>query len=406
MRKLILIRTLIIWFLISVFLQVGFLFILNSHLKSNVQAATLKKTTPVIVQTVVNLPETGLSDLQASFDKHYMAYTDNQGLKVYDVKGKKQIFAVASPANGQILHYKWLPDRNILLYVVEKPNPYSRPAAIPKYATETVAKTPTEDPNQKPITSTTTVRKLVGYTQPYYNPQLTQLYSVDFGEGYDTANAAPTQRYESDIDIPPGGVIQGMEFSTFTNLIYMPVQTKYGDILYEIDVMRVITELQRPGEKIGNISASDTLGTLYVQSQLDGINQIITVKRHVRKQLLSGSQYMLLGQEDSKVMIGVMQNNVLTKVISMPDTGMDSPNPSQTTVEWQGNIPWQDYQVIAGTGDFLVFYNVHGAVVLHGGTIKNVTFTGEHNYLTSDGREVMEINEQANGTTLVKFQPL
>ncbi len=395
MRKL---RTFMVWGLISVLMQVGFLYYVERQIDAGSVSAAPQP--PVIVQTTLELPQADVKNLQASYHKDYLAYTDSQGLKVVDVKTSKVVFKENKPVKGQILDYHWLPDRNILLFFVAKPNPKPKPKPVvevqPK--TEVLNK---EDPQAKPQPAPSRPKPA-----PYYNPQVTELYSVDFGFSLD-AGSGPDSRLESVLSgFPAGGVIQAVDFSTFTNLIYLTVKTSYGQILYEIDVMRNISQLQRSGEKIVRISTSDKRGTLYVQSVLYGVPQIIAVKHAVRQQLLRGSQYILLGEADNKVMVGVLEGDSLVKVLSIPDTGLKDKTSDKTSLEWQGNIPWKEYNVISGSGDFLVFYGNDGAVVLDKGKQRTVTFSGKENYLTADGREVMELTPNADGTAKVLFKPL
>ncbi len=396
MRK---IMTLAAWGLISVLLQAGFLYYLERQIKGDAVAGSNPK--PVIIQKTITLPQTGVKNLQASFAKDYLAYTDRGGLKVFNVKTSKSVFSENKPPQGEILSYHWLPDRNTLLFVTAKPNP------DPKFSAQKKAELQQENLNTpKNLAKEDPKAKASNIAPaPAYNPQLTELYAIDFGDPEE--DATPDRRLARKLDtFPAGAAIESMDVSTYTNLIYLQVKNSTGQMIYEIDVMKNIRTVNRPGEKIIRMSASDKKGTLYLQSVVSGIAQIVAVKHNAREQLLKGSQYLLLGQEDNKVLVGELKNNTLVKVLSIADTGSQEKISVKTVAEWTGSIPWKNYSVIAATGDFAVIYDDWSAIVLEQGIQRSVSFSGNLNYLTSDGREVMEVTNGPNGTVRIEFKPL
>ncbi|HZW84012.1 MAG TPA: hypothetical protein VFF14_11425, partial [Candidatus Deferrimicrobium sp.] len=352
-----------------------------------------------IIDKSINLPTSKASNLQASYAKDYLAYSDNQGLKVVNIKTSKLAFAENNPLKGEILEYRWLPDRNTLLFVLAKPNPNPKPAEPTKpIEVKNIEK---EDPKTgKMVTTTTTTES----TPVYYNPQVTELYAVDFADPDEEVNA--DKRLASKIsDFPVGAKIEAIDVSTYTNLIYLQVKTASAQIMYEIDVMKNMRKVQRAGEKIANMVASDKKGTLYMQSNLSGINQIVAVKHSSREQLIKGNQYVLLGVQDNKVLVGDVQNNTLVKILSLPDTNSQEKVATTTTVEWQGSIPWKNYKAITGQNNYWVLYNDNQAVLFQQGQVSNLEITA-NDYLTTDGREIMKLLPNGDGTLKLTIKPL
>ncbi|HZW84089.1 MAG TPA: hypothetical protein VFF14_11810, partial [Candidatus Deferrimicrobium sp.] len=120
-------RVIAVWGIISVLMQVGFLYFLERQIKGGPVSAE-QSHAPVIIDKSINLPTSKATNLQASYAKDYLAYSDNQGLKVVNIKTSKLAFDENNPLKGEILEYRWLPDRNTLLFVLAKPNPNPKPA--------------------------------------------------------------------------------------------------------------------------------------------------------------------------------------------------------------------------------------------------------------------------------------
>jgi hypothetical protein len=392
-----------VWGIISVLMQVGFLYFLELQIKGGpISAEQTQAQAPVIIDKSINLPTSQATDLQASFAKDYLAYSDNQGLKVINIKTSKLVFDENNPLKGEILEYRWLPDRNTLLFVLAKPNPNPKPAEPSKpVEVKSVQK---EDPKTgKMVTTTTTT--MAESTPVYYNPQVTELYAVDFADPDEDVKA--DKRMASKIsDFPAGAKIEAMDVSTYTNLIYLQVKTSTAQVMYEIDVMKNMRKVQRAGEKITNMVASDKKGTLYMQSNLEGINQIVAVKHSSREQLTRGNKYLLLGVQDNKVLVGDVENNILVRILSLPDTSSQERVATTTTVEWQGNIPWKNYKAITGQDNFWVLYNDHQAVLFQQGQVRNIEISANNDYLTSDGREIMKLLPNGDGTLKLTIKPL
>ena len=365
------IRAFFVGALFTTFIVLGALNYLNARISqpaiANVSKATVSAKT-------ARLPSTEATDVQLSQDDQYIAYKDKEGLKVYNTKTSKIIFQEDKNQLKDTFFYEWLPDKNILLLISHADN-----QAI-QSSTKTVA------------SSTKTSANKLG---------VPELYSVDFS-GETSSDTTYSVRSECKLsNYPQGGVVQQMSLSTYTNLIYLTVKTGSSEKLLQIDVMRNIADLAHPGEKISRISASDEQGTLYFQFVYNGVAQIVAVKQKTtRQQLFKGSQYVLLGQESNKVMIGVLANGNLTKVLSIPDTGLSTKVNSETTTEWEGNIPWKDYQVTYRSNGAIVLYDTKEAIVLDHGNQKKITMKGSSNSITLNGQEIVEVISGETDTTI------
>ncbi|HEX3015403.1 MAG TPA: hypothetical protein VHQ46_03365 [Desulfobacteria bacterium] len=404
-------RTVSIWALISIVLQVGFLYYLENQVTGANAAITPPK--PVVIDKSVNLPAQTVENLRASSSKDYLAYTDSQGLKVYNVKANKMAFHADKPAGGDVLYYQWLPDRNTLLYVTARPNPaYGRRTSPSRGSGNftVFAQRKYDDPSRGYYTS-----KKYGYSSNYSSgysgystsgAQITEIYAVDLGDPTDNS-AVPDSRLASRVNIPAGSTIQSMQFSTYTNLIFALINSPAGiQKIYEIDVMKNVRTVQRSGEQISRMVISDKNGTLYIQSNLYGVDQIVAVKQSGRQQALHGSQYVLLGVADGKVYVGEVENDYLVKILTMNDTGLQEQVDSQTALVWQGSLPWKNEHVVVGTGNYIAIYDDQHASVLENWKLHEFKFKDNQSYVTQDGRDVMEVTPNDKGGVKVVFKPL
>ena len=405
MRKL---RTILIWGLVSVGLQIGFLYYLEHQIKGDANASTTPQP-PKIIQTTVSLTGTNIKNLQASYNKDYLAFYDSQGFKVVAIKTGKVVFEEAKPAKGELLGYHWLPDRNTLLFVTTRANPKAKGSSVVSRSEPNFRPLIKEDPLEKtPSTTpatTPTPAPAPKPAPPAIPSQLTELYTVDFAATDE--ESPPDRKLGRRLDgFPAGSTIQSMDVSTYTNLIYLMVKTSNGQLVYEIDVMANVRTVQRSGEKISRMVVSDKKGTLYLQSILSGTPQIVAVKHSGREQVLKGSEYVLLGVDAGKLLVGLVQEGHLSSILSLNDQGVQDKSSSKTSTMWTGQIPWKSSDSVEVSNNFISLFDGQRIVVLDNGKERAVTPSGDDNYLTSDGREVMEVRPNGDGTVQVNFKPL
>lgn len=406
MRKL---RIILVWTLVSLFLQGGAYSLLNNKIRGVM--APLAASEPITLNLNATIPGTNLENIQISYAKDYLAYTENGTFKVFNLIKGKQVYEKKSPSNTDktlgVLTYHWLPDRNTLLYFYAKKNPnevttvtvYPKSTVTPKQNL-TPDELKTEDPNQ-------TVEKVVPvkpWTEKRYgNPQITELYSLELPESND--DTPPDDRFNQTIDkLPKGGEIENVVFSTSSNLIYLTVKSESTQLLMEIDVMKNVRTLNKSGEAIDNMAASDRNGTLYIDSKIGDTRKLIALNGNKRRVISNKLNDRILGIRDGKVYIGEVINNELIKIKTTSDSSELTDNPSLKT-EWEGTIPFQNVRMLIGLKGQVVVYDNQIAYIVTDGQMKEIKFAGVENYVSVDGAEHIQLNQQGN-STLVELKPL
>ncbi|TGE36114.1 hypothetical protein E4K67_21530 [Desulfosporosinus fructosivorans] len=408
MRKL---RIILVWTLVSLFLQGG----AYTYLDNKVHAVmTPIASKPITLELNATIPGSNLENIQISYAKDYLAYTQNGTLKIFNLVNGKQVFEKKSPSTTDktlgVLTYQWLPDRSTLLYFYAKKNPneVTTVTIYPKANVQTPPKntTPekTEDPNQKIDPDVPKVIQPQPYTEKRYgNPQLTELYTLELPDSDD--NTPPEDRFNQTIDqIPKGGKIENLAFSTSSNLIYLTVKTGSSQQIMEIDVMKNVRTLNKSGEVISNMAASDRYGTLYVDSKIGNTQQIIALNSTKRWVISKKSTDRIIGVRDGKVYIGEVLNNELVKIKTTSDRSELTDNPSLKT-EWEGKIPFKDVRMLIGSEGQVIVYDHQIAYVIKDAKITEIKLDELENYISIDGAELIQLDKQETSTG-VKLQPL
>lgn len=409
MRKL---RIILVWTLVSLIFQGGAYFFLNNKIQAVMAPVSIE---PITLKLKATIPGSNLKNIQISYAKDYLAYTENGTLKIFNLVKGKQVFEKKSPSTTDttlgVLTYQWLPDRNTLLYFYAKKNP-NEVTTVTVYPKATVQaptqKTPeepkVEDPNQK-------IEKVVPKEVPvaprtekrYGNPQIAELYSLELPESDE--DTPPDDRLNQAIDtFPKGGKIQNLVFSTTSNLIYLTVKNESTQLLMEIDVMKNVRTLNQSGETVENMAASDRYGTLYLDSKVGKTHQVIALNGTKRRIISKKSDDRILGIRDGKVYIGEVINNELVKIKTTADRSELSDNPTLKT-EWEGIIPFKNVRMLIGSKGQVVVYDHQISHIVTDGKMKEIKLDGIENYVSSDGAELIQLNQQGT-STLVELKPL
>ena len=396
-------RILLVWTLVSLLLQGGGYFLLNKKIQG---VMTPVSNEAITLKLNATIPGTDLQNIQVSYAKDYLAYTENGTLKIYNLVKGKQVFEKKSPSTTDktlgVLTYQWLPDRNTLLYFYAKKNPNEVTTVSVKTTTQksTSAKL-TEDPNQK---NTKIVPAEPKTEKRYGNPQITELYSLELPESNDDATP-PDDRFNQSIDnLPIGGKIEDLVFSTSSNMIYLTVKNESTQLLMEIDVMKNMRTLNKSGEAIDNIAASDRYGTLYIDSKVGSTHQVVALDGTDRRIISKKSKDRILGIRDGKVYIGEVIDDELVKIATTSDRSELTNNPTLKT-EWEGSIPFKDVRMIIGVKGQVVVYDNQSANIVTAGQLEKIQFQGDENYVSLDGAELIRLTQQGT-STLVELKPL
>jgi len=397
-------RIILVWTLVSLLLQGGGYFYMNKKVQG-VMAPVVNE--PITLNLTATIPGSNLQNIQVSYAKDYLAYTENGTLKIYNLVKGKQVFEKKSPSTTDktlgVLTYQWLPDRNTLLYFYAKKNPneVTTVTVYPK-ATVKVPVINTEDPNQK-IEKEVPVQPKT--EKKYGNPQITELYSLELAESNDDTTA-PDDRFNQSIDnLPKGGKIENLVFSTSSNLIYLTVKNETTQLLMQIDVMKNVRTLNKAGEAIDAMAASDRYGTLYIDSKVGSTNQVIALDGTARRIISKQSNDKILGIRDGKIYIGEVINNALVKIKTTQDRAELTDNPTLKT-EWEGSIPFKDdVRMLIGAKGQVIVYDNQTAYIVTAGQLEEVKLQGDENYVSVDGAELIQLTQQGT-STLVGLQPL
>jgi len=413
-------RIILVWTLVSLLLQYGAYSFLNNEVQK-VMAPPVNSE-PITLQLKATIPGTDLNNIQISYAKDYLAYSENGTLKIFNLTNKKVVFEKKSPSENDktlgVLTYQWLPDRNTLLYfyVKKNPNPITyvtvyppKPAQQAPIQPPTPVEPKTEDPNQKIVKE---VPKVVPKEVPvepriekrYGNPQITDLYSLELPNSDE--NTAPDDRFNRTIDeFPAGGKIGDLVVSTSTNLIYLTVKNEATEQLMEINVMKNVRTLSKSGESIDNMAASDRYGTLYIDSKVRTTHQVIALEGTKRQIISKNINDRILGIRAGKIYIGEIENNKLVKIKTTTDLVEVTNNPS-LKIEWEGSIPFDNnVRTLIGAKGQMIVYNHQTAYIVTAGHLAEVKLHGDENYVSVDGAELIQLTKEGT-TTLVELQPL
>ena len=357
MKKL---RILFVWALISLLLQFGVYALLNYQIEK-VMKPIAASNQPATSQVKVTIPSTGLRNVQISYGKDYLAYMDKGTLQIYNIKKKKVVF-VSPSANDQnlgVLTYQWLPDRNTLVYL---------------YADK----------------------------KSSYDSQTTDLYSLELPSS--SEDTPPDNRLNQTIRFPAGGKVEELVVSTSTNLMYFTVKNESTEQLMQIDVNKNVRTLNKWGETIDNMVASDLHGTLYIDSKVGSTRTIIAFDAGKRKLISRNNYDRILAIKAGKVYIGEVKNNELVKIKTITDRSNLADDPALKT-EWEGTIPFNNARALVDAKGQIIVYDNQTAYVVTGGQLKDVKLTGEQNYVSDDGAEIMQLSIQGT-STMVELRPL
>ncbi|EGW40534.1 hypothetical protein DOT_1534 [Desulfosporosinus sp. OT] len=374
---------------------------------------------PITRQLKATIPGADLTNIQISYAKDYLAYSENGTLKVFNLKKQTIVFEKEPPTTNDetlgVLTYQWLPDRNTLLYFYaqKNPNPITYVTVYPPKTESQTIQPPvepkTEDPNQKTVNEVPKVVTKEVPVQPriekrYGNPQITELYTLELPDSDE--DTAPDDRFNQTIDqFPAGGEIEEWVVSTTTNLMFLTIKNGSTEQLMEIDVMKNVRTLNKSGETIDNMAASDRYGTLYLDSNVGTTEQVIALNGSKRQIISKNVNDRILGIRDGKVYIGEVENDMLIEIKTTTDLSEVKSNPSLKT-EWEGSIPFnKNLRTLIGAEGQMVVYDHQTAYIITAGQLKEVKLHGDENYVSVDGAELIQLTRDGT-STLAELQPL
>lgn len=380
-------RILAAWIIVSLVFQFGGHWLLNYQLRK-VMGMTAADSEPAIpVRLKATIPGSDLTNIQVSYDKDYLAYMEKGTLKIFNLRKEKIVFEKNSPSSTDktlgVLSYQWLPDRNNLLYFYAKKNPNEE-------RTPPSSEQKTEDPSRGEI-----VPQEVPPKSRYGSPQITELYSLELPDSDE--DVAPVDRLNSfdppsgSEEISAGGRLEKFVVATSTNLMYLTVTKGSTQKLMKIDVNKKVTTQSKAGELIENMAISERFATLYIDSKVGTVQQVVALSAGERRVISNKANDRILGVRKGKVYIGEVVNNQLVKIKTTDDLKLMKENPSLKT-EWEGSIPFNEkVRSLIGAEGQIVVYDNQTANIIKDGHLAEEKFQGDDNYVSADGSVLIQL---------------
>jgi len=256
-------------FLCVLFVQLVIVVFFNNYAENILSPSLQYDKQYVCENTYINEPE----NLSLSYNNRFLAYINEGSLVVIDLINNNPVLISNKkfeniPENYKILNFKWLPDRNILLYFCS-----------------------VKIDNDNFIILCTLELIETG-EKVTVNNVLEREYSVP-DEGYD---------------------IEKIQVSTYTNVIYYLSAHNNKKELNKIDLMKNINKINYNDENIIDFFVSNKSGTAYVNSNIKKENHIYELMGNNKNLILEDDSISLLGCINSKVFLGKIDNNLLNEV--------------------------------------------------------------------------------------------
>lgn len=122
------------WILISMLLQAAVLSYINFIYlpgRGTIKATMYEAETAAVKNRSFKLPGEA-SDVTVSFDGLYVAYRQGNALVIADIDSRKTVKTL-NPSGGAFTYFRWLPDREMLIYSTKEPEGKSGQVRISTY---------------------------------------------------------------------------------------------------------------------------------------------------------------------------------------------------------------------------------------------------------------------------------
>jgi len=249
-----------------------------------------------------------------SYNNKFLACVLKNNLKIVDLTNNN-VFNINN--NESIfMGYKWLPDRNGLIYFTKSST------------------------NDKKVIN---LYSLDLETENQIIPKLDRTVSIDLEE------------------------ILEIEISTYTNNLYILSKTPNQETeLIKIDLMKNYVKLNKPDEPIIRISVSNKFGFLFVESlNKDKKKSITMLKSNERTLICNDPNMVLLECSDNLLYIGKLDNGYLAQVyLYMLDNTINQLSANGGYLIWQGYIPFKETTSIICSDDNLLLKSTNSLYII------------------------------------------
>lgn len=277
----------------------------------------------------------GAEEMRLSYNNKYLSCLKGGCLSVIDLSRNELVFQSAPPDQfAKLTGYKWLPDRNSLIYLISK--------------------------NQNGTNSTV-------------------LYSLDL-DGYqpDAAYSLQTSR---NLDFFMGK-IYNIEISTYTNNLYILYEdNSRSRRLLKIDIMKSINWLDLPEETVYNMSVSNKFGTLYLTTSYESGQAVVSAQGPIRKTITADSRDILLGCTDSTVFIGRYSDGVLRELQVFEEKNDLMQGSEKQTIIWEGELVSQPSEIYLAADKKVM--------IKCGNNLNIISYNGEYKQIKTASRPVV-----------------
>lgn len=313
-----------------------------------------------------------------SYNKKYLACLDAEQLKIIDLTSHKMIFTTGSTSQDllssvltadSVLGFRWLPDRNSLVYLAES------------------------DPQIGMVSLYSLDLSVVGAGNLNTEGTSDSSDTADFDSSYTSdlsgesvaASTKSSGRVQPKLDREIGMDVQRIlqiEISTYTNNLFILYEDSNQDTrLMKIDIMKTVNTISLPGEMISKLAVSNKYGIAYLESELENKKVITAITGGTRKVLSQTAGDILLGCQDTEVYIGTLkgnatgnQNGILSEIDSY-HVQVDSSAVTKTNL-WQGETSYNAAQsVVSSNGMLAILSNEELIVISAKGAIRSVKIT-------------------------------
>lgn len=254
------------WILISVLLQAAVLSYINFIYlpgRGAIKATMYEAETAAVKNRSFNLPD-GVGDVTVSFDGLYVAYRQGNELVIADIDRRKNIKTL-DPLGGAFTYFRWLPDREMLIYSTKEPEGKSGRVRISTYD---------------------------------IGPELERSYP--------------------DIkSLPEGSEIIDIELSPLTNIVYSMIKiSKTKTKIYKFDIMDTLKFIMTTG--ISTVIKETMYTDSLIYQSSDGKIRIRNGKSGKTSQIPVKEAKLLLSADDNDFIYAaaIDENNKLTDIYS------------------------------------------------------------------------------------------
>lgn len=294
---------------------------------------------------------TKASDYNLSYNNRYLAFITEESLQILDLTTNKVVFR-SEPARGgklSILGYKWLPDRNSVIYLARNLQDANRPVSL--YSLNLDSNVPLE------------------------------------GNGLFEARLDRTLNLTID-------KVKSIQVSTYTNNLYILYTNELNqNRLINIDIMKNINRLDNPGESVLEQAVSNKFGTLYVENVREGGKGVYSLKGREWRILSDNPQEILLGCLDKVVYTGKTVKDELREIICY---SLDSGTNYSRTGLWQGRLPLLGLKAFISSDNKVFLQNTDRIDIIYpDGTVTTIDSKQSVIVLSPTGKMYMEIDPVA-----------